>query len=164
MTAVNLNRAVRGPVTAVPVVAGNGVRFVEDVQNNRVVAELDETVLFEGNFSSGNVQLSEAFSNFERIRYYIANGVNSVVFVNEFVTGNSICMTATFSDDAGKFYTASMLTHCSNSTTLVYDGVRGFTATVSGTGQQTVNGLYGITVVGLNVSKIVGVNRIAGGN
>ena len=38
-------QAVRGPVTAVPVVAGKGVRLREDTENNRVVAEADETVL-----------------------------------------------------------------------------------------------------------------------
>lgn len=43
MTAVNLNRAVRGPVTAVPIVAGKGVRLVADTENNRWVAELDIT-------------------------------------------------------------------------------------------------------------------------
>ena len=69
MTAVNLNRAIRGPVTAVPVVAGKGVRIVPDVENNRFVAEADETVLYED--ASGaidNITLSEAMSNFERIK------------------------------------------------------------------------------------------------
>lgn len=47
MTAVNLNRAIRGPVTAVPVVAGKGVRIVPDVENNRFVVEAEE-------YSAGN--------------------------------------------------------------------------------------------------------------
>lgn len=69
MTAVNLNRAIRGPVTAVPVVAGKGVRLVADTVNNRFVVEADETVLYED--ASGaidNITLSEAMSNFERIK------------------------------------------------------------------------------------------------
>lgn len=66
MTAINSNRAIRGPVTAVPVVAGTGVRFVKDVENNRVVAEVDETVLWSG--SSLTATLSELPTNFERIR------------------------------------------------------------------------------------------------
>ena len=64
-------QAVRGPVTAVPVVAGTGVRFVEDVQNNRVVAEVDETVLLSTpvNIQSGTeITLSEVATNFETIR------------------------------------------------------------------------------------------------
>lgn len=76
MTTIN-PQAVRGPVTAIPVVAGTGVRFVEDVPNNRVVAEVDETVLWEdangkspsttGDFP---ITISEAISNFERVRFY----------------------------------------------------------------------------------------------
>ena len=46
MTAINSNRAIRGPVTAVPVVAGKGVRLVADTENNRWVVEADETVLW----------------------------------------------------------------------------------------------------------------------
>lgn len=42
MTAINANRAIRGPVTAVPLVAGNGVRLTADVENNRWVAEIDD--------------------------------------------------------------------------------------------------------------------------
>ena len=69
MTAMNLNRVIRGPVTAVPVVAGKGVRIVPDTVNNRFVVEADETVLYED--ASGaidNIILSEAMSNFERIK------------------------------------------------------------------------------------------------
>ena len=77
MTAVNLNRAIRGPVTAVPVVAGKGVRLVADTVNNRFVVEADETVLWEdangkkpsvtGDFP---ITLSEAISNFETVKFY----------------------------------------------------------------------------------------------
>jgi len=69
MTAVNLNRAIRGPVTAVPVVAGKGVRLVADTVNNRFVAEADETVLYIDPNWSGvtSCTLSEAPTNFEYI-------------------------------------------------------------------------------------------------
>lgn len=72
MTAINSNRAIRGPVTAVPVVAGKGVRLREDVENNRVVAEVDETVLWSGTVgSTGSTKdLSEDTRNFEKIRVY----------------------------------------------------------------------------------------------
>lgn len=70
MTAVNLNRAVRGPVTAVPVVAGKGVRIVPDTVNNRFVVEADETVLWEGSTSTNNITLSESATNFEYIRVF----------------------------------------------------------------------------------------------
>lgn len=74
-------QAVRGLVTAVPVVAGKGVRFVEDVENNRVVAEVDETVLFEvttGNTPTTSATLTEAASNFEILRIFFGLD-NSVV-------------------------------------------------------------------------------------
>ena len=77
MTAVNLNRAVRGPVTAVPVVAGKGVRLVADTVNNRFVVEADETVLWEGKCNTeSSVTLSESYKNFEKIRIcgYHASG------------------------------------------------------------------------------------------
>ena len=63
MTAINANRAIRGPVTAVPLVAGNGVRLTADTVNNRWIAEIDsdfivtteETV---GSYSVGNSDVS----------------------------------------------------------------------------------------------------------
>lgn len=68
MTAINSNRAIRGPVTAIPVVAGKGVRLVADTENNRWVVEADETVLYEN--ASGaldSVPLNETLSHFERV-------------------------------------------------------------------------------------------------
>lgn len=77
MTAINSNRAIRGPVTAVPVVAGKGVRLVADIENNRWIVEADETVLWEGTVESTGgqnlnttIQLSESILNFERIVVY----------------------------------------------------------------------------------------------
>jgi uncharacterized protein Veg len=61
-------------VTAVPVVAGKGVRLVADTENNRWVVEADETVLYENasgaSPSAFPVILSEATTNFETIRFY----------------------------------------------------------------------------------------------
>lgn len=73
---VNNLRAVRGPVTALPVVAGNGVRFVEDTANNRVVVEADETVLWSGTGYISTFTLSEKLSNFERFRF-VMGGYNT---------------------------------------------------------------------------------------
>ncbi len=161
MTAINSNRAIRGPVTAVPVVAGKGVRLVADTENNRWVVEADETVLWEGSFSTGNITLSESIYNFERIRYYVANGVNTAVSVDEFTPNERICLKLMINDDDSNFYMASMLTHLLSNTTIVYDQIRGLKSNVNGTGTQTVTGLYGNSVIGMNVTKIVGVNRIA---
>lgn len=67
MTAINSNRAIRGPVTAVPVVAGKGVRLVADTENNRWVVEADETVLWEDANGATSATLSEAITNFDRV-------------------------------------------------------------------------------------------------
>jgi hypothetical protein len=70
-TLVNNLRAIRGPVTAVPMVAGKGVRIVPDVENNRFVVEADETVLYNvpvGTAPTTSASLSESAFNFERIR------------------------------------------------------------------------------------------------
>lgn len=78
-------QAVRGPVTAVPVVAGKGVRLREDVENNRVVAEVDETVLFESqNGETGGFTLSESVVNFETIKiiYSPSNAEDGVTQYN----------------------------------------------------------------------------------
>ena len=78
MTAINSNRAIRGPVTAVPVVAGKGVRLVADTENNRWVVEADETELFKNTSgASGTINLSEAAEHFERVRvlYKMNDGV-----------------------------------------------------------------------------------------
>lgn len=73
MTAINSNRAIRGPVTAVPVVAGKGVRLVADTENNRWVVEADETVLWEGKQVAGNtVSLSESAANFEKLAVFVS--------------------------------------------------------------------------------------------
>lgn len=80
-------QAFRGPVTAVPVVAGTGVRFREDVENNRVIAEADETVLWEDTItvsghSNVNVtfELSESILNFERIEVYCTSNINYITW------------------------------------------------------------------------------------
>lgn len=76
MTVINSNRVVRGPVTAVPLVAGKGVVITADTVNNRFVAEVDETVLWEEtsattfSAASSGVTLSENPFNFEYIRVY----------------------------------------------------------------------------------------------
>lgn len=71
MTAINSNRAIRGPVTAVPVVAGKGVRLVADTENNRWVVEADETVLWEGDANpSGTTKVADLTESIKNFEYY----------------------------------------------------------------------------------------------
>ena len=76
-TLVNNLRAIRGPVTAVPVVGQSGVVVEPDAQNNQVVVRADETVLWSNpgpqtntkdiNWSSQS--LSETIANFEHVKF-----------------------------------------------------------------------------------------------
>ena len=73
-TLVNNLRAIRGPVTAVPMVGQSGVVVEPDTVNNQVVVRADETVLWENESSplqttGGTAALSEAASNFKYLRF-----------------------------------------------------------------------------------------------
>lgn len=93
MTAVNLNRVIRGPVTAVPVVAGKGVRLVADTANNRFVAEADETVLYSGTQAgAGTINLNESWANFEFIEMFGYNDEGKFTMHAKFSTADLIAI------------------------------------------------------------------------
>lgn len=166
MTAVNLNRAIRGPVTAVPVVAGHGVRIVADTVNNRFVVEADETVLYSGE-PVLNPTLSELPTNFERLRITYGSNNSSTVgnnigietleipvdLINPYSDG-ALYMTYSFSGDVG--------TKQPQVVSAYYTGVK----TASWT---CLWGLYGRLYSGtktestdwIRIHKVVGINRIA---
>ena len=62
-----------------PVVAGTGVRIVDDTANNRIVVEADETVLWESQDNAGHqtATLSESRANFERIKILFSTSSSS---------------------------------------------------------------------------------------
>ena len=164
MTAINSNRAIRGPVTAVPVVAGKGVRLVADTENNRWVVEADETVLWEG--VSLNATLSELPTNFERIRiefgtpvtntgnntgrgcievsmYYVDTSNNGSIFLSTFFNGDG--------SNNNPYYTSGFVI-----------GIRTLTWTTAWT---AFGKLFGTTkstgTPWFRLNKVVGINRIA---
>ena len=164
MTAINSNRAIRGPVTAVPVVAGTGVRFVKDVENNRVVAEVDETVLWSG--VSLTATLSELPTNFERIRIEfgtpVANTGENIgrgcieVSMNFVDTSNdgSIFLSTFFNGDGtnhNPYYTSGLVIGVR---TLNWQTAWTAFGQVFGTTKSTGNSWF-------RLNKIIGINRIA---
>jgi hypothetical protein len=164
MTAINSNRAIRGPVTAVPVVAGKGVRIVPDVENNRFVVEADETVLWEnanGEDESNGFTVSEQFTNFERIRLVgVTNDANYSIEIPAYsgITSTfrfSVSGMAKDSDGArlqvyGKSFTSSNgLTY-----SLYASPARWFS-------NSTVTSVNGLTALNGKIYKIVGINRIS---
>lgn len=83
MTVINSNRAVRGPVTAIPFVAGKGTAITADTVNNRFVisAGVTKTLLYSGSSSdtrTGTFTLSESGYNFDRLEM-------TLIDVNDFV-------------------------------------------------------------------------------
>ena len=152
MTAINSNRAIRGPVTAVPVVAGKGVRLVADTENNRWVVEADETVLWEGNLWDGETttaNLSEAASNFEYIRVYGVAHEANVRQVTAMIQGSGENYVSLHS---GNVWYTTKVTFGTGSTTLVLNGHNNYW--LSGT---TLNS----GTDGVMIKKLVGCNRIA---
>ena len=166
MTAINSNRAIRGPVTAVPVVAGKGVRLVADTENNRIVAEADETVLWTGtlNTLNSNIECSENLSNFSTIKIFyrlVADSIVQSVGVHEFEPSE---MSSGQNVSFGGFYLIS-----NNfygwwiGRLVVTDGYKvKITNTKNswGTGSSPSDGTTNYSTVGF-IYKIVGINRIA---
>lgn len=167
MTAINSNRAIRGPVTAVPVVAGKGVRLVADTDNNRWVVEADETVLWKGVTLAGNtVTLSESAGNFEYLGVYVnieGTGLTAPMFYK--------CMQRN-SDPYGTVIRAGGDV-CKSITSHEYQLYSwGGEVALKGTSCQIGNfyrfhfnggGLVDSTNL-VRLYKVVGINRIAGGN
>lgn len=169
MTAINSNRAIRGPVTAVPVVAGKGVRLVADTENNRWVVEADETVLWENNrawigtdtsLGTNSGTLSETLSNFERIRVYFARK-NDGTLPSDNIAELDSTQIANF---GGIYFSGSCIQSGSSNwffchTFLSVSGLT-FTETLGGQWSQA-NGTINKTQIFLHPYKIVGIHRIA---
>ena len=167
MTAINSNRAIRGPVTAVPVVAGKGVRLVADTENNRWVVEADETVLYASSVDTGTtlnlndyITLSESLTHFEKVKIYFAlqknwggslsseiykvSGDQRIVleqlWYREQSGYNNYWQTVTFSKYSDANLTITL---------------------VDGSQRPILQNSWGSTGLTLTVFKVVGINRIA---
>lgn len=157
MTAINSNRAIRGPVTAVPVVAGKGVRLVADTENNRWVVEADETVLWENANGATSATLSEDMSNFEKIMIVAAS--SEMTDMHEFTVTSgttNISLSHWFINTSGTYIvmTVGKYVVSNNGTTLTGSNLKHswFSVpnfTYNGTGNN-----------GLKIYKVVGINRI----
>lgn len=166
MTAINSNRAIRGPVTAVPVVAGKGVRLVADTENNRWVVEADETVLWDGGTSGAtSATLSESIMNFETIEIRCSGaertGVSLALRVNprSAISTDGLQLTDWYLNSSGTYLVCAMgfYTVSANGLTLTGTQIKHMWFSVpnmsySGTGLS-----------GVKLFKIVGINRIQGG-
>ena len=151
MTAINSNRAIRGPVTAVPVVAGKGVRLTADTANNRWVVEADETVLFTGDDTT--VSLSEAYTNFERIRVVFKTNDNCIyeTVFHSSQTGSSITINTSICNTTQMQYKVARYSVAATSLTFHSSWVYAFSDT--GFTRSSTNAT--------SIVEVVGINRIA---
>ena len=156
MTAIN-PQAIRGPVTAVPVVAGTGVRFVKDVPNNRVVAEVDETVLYDCSnnyvYGTNSVTLSESYKNFEIIK--ILNSKGNVQFY--YPSNNQQVSLFTLTNMSNGYLWLIPWTFTSDT---VYSGATGKMWTVGSTTSVDVAS-NAVSNRWIQPIKIIGINRVA---
>lgn len=156
MTAINSNRAIRGPVTAVPVVAGKGVRLVADTENNRWVVEADETVLYsDASGALDSIPLSEALTNFERIKIVWKDWISiDCINVQEFDSESSnFMLTGTWAGASSSIIIFSIaMTPNAAKTTLTNKFARFIT--FSNTSSVS-------TADNTRILKVVGIHRIA---
>ena len=158
MTAINSNRAIRGPVTAVPVVAGKGVRLVADTENNRWVVEADETVLWEnaaGDGAKTGITLSESCRNFEflQISYLDNNDIYSTSKVPITASNDTIELTTLqISTSANVMFTKSARYTLANTSITWYKEVQI---------RSDNNASTWMSDPQLKIAKVVGINRIA---
>lgn len=161
MTAINSNRAIRGPVTAVPVVAGKGVRLTADTDNNRWVVEADETVLWDGEGTAlSTATLDESIYNFEYLRlelYIGAGNIQAQVVKMEGSPTYISCGGITTEANTYVTYVFACSVNVSNSgTTLtVPQKGNGFAILPAKTISYFQNNNFG------TIRRIIGVNRIA---
>ena len=163
MTAINSNRAIRGPVTAVPVVAGKGVRLVADTENNRWVVEADETVIFEDTGTTGtvvsSVVLSETASNFSTLEITLGwAGGGSTPTAGRLIFR---CNTDGNYYGFGGFIGADNASHfvlggiSANGTSLgLKNAIDMYSSNLSSATYQSFNAV-------LKVFKVIGINRVA---
>ena len=157
MTAINSNRAIRGPVTAVPVVAGKGVRLVADTENNRIVAEADETELLSSPLSTppttaSSTTVSETVKNFEKVAIYgntddgTGNPFSLVIDIPQSFSGDIMWSYVATNNGYAKFMCGKI-----NGTSFTMTRLK---ALQWGGGWADPGGSW-------TVSRVVGINRIA---
>ena len=152
-------QAVRGPVTAIPVVAGTGVRFREDVENNMVVAEVDETVLYTSSTGETTLQLNESLTNFERIRFKIYTDQGYAFVERQVSTGTNLVL-SWCSGYTNAWIEWMLLTYNSATNVLTVDHVKGL-SNVFANNTTTLGSHLDQSAQMKGIREIVGINRVA---
>lgn len=170
-TLVNNLRAIRGPVTAVPMVGASGVVVEPDTVNNQVVVRADETVLYANDnpsmiTSNTDLDLSEAVRNFE----YVAVDYRNSAGTAQASDLRIMCRTSSLDFElAVPIYSigAAMVNEGCN---IIFYQAKPSKLTVTAAGHRTQISISGSTVTaqttgnarGITVYRVIGINRIAG--
>ena len=147
-----------------PVVAGTGVRIVDDTANNRIVVEADETVLWESQDSAGHqtVTLSESKANFERIKILVATNNGTTYGLFHEIPSNMANFNVIRGKGATNVWMSWIRLEFTNNTTLTVVSAKSFnfgaqTATSWANPSVQVSSTEDIQVIW----KVVGINRVA---
>jgi hypothetical protein len=163
---VNTNSGAWGG-SALPISAGPGIKV--NLVDNTLVFSNDETVLYSANAASNTIVLSEKATNFERLRLELQSYQSTMVVNYTEVKPNDNYLTffaQTLIPDAT--YPLQILgVQFSSTNGITYNmerGVRAYYKTTSDWGgNDTTDMTSNIKDAGF-ITKVVGINRIAGGN
>jgi hypothetical protein len=150
---VNTNSGAWGG-SALPISAGPGIKV--NLVDNTLVFSNDETVLYETTANNSVVTASESVYNFDIARFYMKddNRDYAIIDLPACISANRAGNYMPFGIDSG------------DTTRLVYVQNNGDGVTWSADGKQKINSTaYSQIGIGyVFIKKIVGINRIAGGN
>lgn len=146
-----------GETTNLNFEAGPGISITQPSEGTVRIAN-DETVLWENSSGSTTVTLSESYYNFERVRFtylFVSNLLECTIPTQSTISslwlGNTIYRTG----DGNPLEIIGFPVSITNS---------GLTATTSNGRVQWYPANNGDTISAIKLVKIVGINRISGGN
>lgn len=142
--------------------AGTGIKITEPSEGTVRITN-DETVLYSGAFTASanaSTTISEDVNNFERIRIYAARATDlRAPKCTEFSpisnTSSPYCIESTFYNTANEFY--------SDRAQLRFNGTT-MSCNIAARVKILNNAITVSTDAPLTVTKVVGINRISGGN
>lgn len=168
-TLVNNLRAIRGPVTSVPMVGVSGVIVEADTQNNQVVVRADETVLYTGTSYNTNLSLSESPANFKflRIKFDEMGTGRRVGYI--YCNDPSLASIGAagmnfFTDDSTDSVHIDSMRFAVNGSSLTMDYAQKKWLSLNNTsGTQTTQSFGAASILSVvKIYEIVGIDRIAG--
>lgn len=147
-----------GQTSATNFVAGPGIK-IDEPSVGTVRIGNDETVLFENSAGVATGTLNEAAWNFNKIGIQITGSLNANQYFEEIpLSGKMLCFMSTIGADASYHFTPSKM-YINNDDTFSFSSFDYYTTTAGNDNTLYKNGANHLKVV-----KVIGINRISGGN